>query len=133
LDVYGSSVLINLENLQYHKVIRARYQFTQGISGTHYFYSHKDMELYSLSKEGALSEDEELETVFSFRDQFEFSVDRVDFKLSKDESKLKMITEHLDEDFIGEYIMTETTQGEGFTNIDQQPSTISDVLKDLGI
>ena len=91
------------------------------------------MELKSLSKEGALSEDEEPQTVFSFRDQFEFSVDRVDFKLSKDESKLKMITEHLDEDFIGEYIMTETTQGEGFTNIDQQPSTISDVLKDLGI
>jgi hypothetical protein len=34
---------------------------------------------------------------------------------------------------IGEYLMTETTPGEGFTQIDDQPSTISDLLTDLGI
>lgn len=34
---------------------------------------------------------------------------------------------------IGEYLMTETAPGGGFTKIDQQPSTISDLLKDLGI
>jgi hypothetical protein len=29
--------------------------------------------------------------------------------------------------------MTETTPGDGFTQIDEQPSTISDLLRDLGI
>jgi hypothetical protein len=32
-----------------------------------------------------------------------------------------------------EYVMTEDTPGEGFIQIDQHPSTISDLLKDLGI
>ena len=44
-----------------------------------------------------------------------------------------MIKEYHEENIIVEYLMTETTPGEGFTNIDQQPSTISDVLKYLGI
>jgi len=54
--------------------------------------------------------------------------------LSKDESELRV--RELDSDKtkkIGEYLMTEATQGEGFTKIDQQPSTIPDLLKDLGI
>jgi hypothetical protein len=32
-----------------------------------------------------------------------------------------------------ENLMTEDTPGEGFIKIDQQPSTISDLLKELGI
>ena len=118
LDVDRNSVLVNLETLQHRKVVSARYLFTQGISGKHYFYSDDIMELQSLSKEGALSEDEEPQTVFSFGDQFEFRPDRVDFKLSKDGSKLKIKTEDWDANIIGEYIMTETTPGEGFKNID---------------
>ena len=91
------------------------------------------MELKSLSKEDAFSKNEKPQTLFSLKDQFELSVDRVDFKLSKDETKIKVITEDWANDIIGEYLMTETTPGEGFTKIDQQPSAISDVLKYLGI
>jgi hypothetical protein len=47
-------------------VFNTRYLFTERKSGKHYFYSDKDKELKSLSKEGALSEDEKLQTVFSF-------------------------------------------------------------------
>ena len=96
----------------------ARYLFTQGKSGKHYFYSDEDNKLKSLSKEGTFSKDEEPQIVFSFRDQFEFRVNTVSFELSKDESKLKMITEHWDANIIGEYLMTETNPGEGFTKID---------------
>jgi hypothetical protein len=34
---------------------------------------------------------------------------------------------------IVEFLMTETNPGDGFTIIEQQPSTISDLLKDVGI
>jgi hypothetical protein len=34
---------------------------------------------------------------------------------------------------INEYLMTETIPGEGFKNINKEPPTISDLLKDLGI
>ena len=111
--------MVNLETLQHRKVVLGRYLFTQGISGKHYFYSDKDQKLKSLSKKGAFSKAEEPQTEFSFEDQFEITSSRVDFKLSKDESKLKIIAEDPQTDFIGEYLMTETTPGEGFTNIDK--------------
>jgi hypothetical protein len=109
--------MFNLETLQHRNIPNARYLFTQGISGKHYFCSDYDKELLSLSKEGAFSKDEKPQTVFSFRDQFDFRLENADFKLSKDESKLKMITEHYDANIIVEYLMTETTPGEGFTKI----------------
>lgn len=34
---------------------------------------------------------------------------------------------------INEWLMTETKTGDGFTIIEKQPSTISDLLKDVGI
>jgi hypothetical protein len=93
-------------------------------------------ELQTLSMEGALSEDEEPQTVFNFEDHFggDFNGLNYQFELSKDESELRV--RQLDfkkSTTIGEYLMTETTPGGGFTKIDQQPSTISDLLKDLGI
>jgi hypothetical protein len=93
-------------------------------------------ELQSLSLEGAFSEDEEPQTVFNFEDHFGGDFDGLyyQFELSKDECELRV--RHLDfkkSTTIGEYLMTETTPGGGFTKIDQQPSTISDLLKDLGI
>ena len=77
------------------------------------------MELKSLSKEGAFSKDEKPQTVFSFKGQFIFRPDRYDIELSKDESKVKFIIENRREKCFREYLMTETTPGEGFTNIDE--------------
>jgi hypothetical protein len=36
-------------------------------------------------------------------------------------------------ELIGEYLMTENIQGEGFTKIEKSSSSISDLLKDLDI
>ena len=56
------------------------------------------------------------------------------FELSKDdESEVRLRLLDYDAQVIGEYLMTESTPGEGFTQIDQQPSTVSDMLKEIGI
>jgi hypothetical protein len=85
---------------------------------------------------GALSEDAKPHTVFNFKDYFgeHLGAHVYQFELNKDESELKV--RRLDfkkGTTIGEYLMTETAPGEGFKKIDQQPSIISDMLKDLGI
>jgi hypothetical protein len=57
------------------------------------------------------------------------------FELSKDESEVRV--RNLDfknrSTMIFEWLMTETNPGDGFTIIEKQPSTISDLLKDVGI
>jgi len=86
--------------------------------------------------EGALSEDSKLLTEFKFKDYFggHLGAHVYQFELNKDESELKV--RRLDftkGTTIGEYLMTEANPGEGFTKIEQQPSIISDLLKELGI
>jgi hypothetical protein len=85
---------------------------------------------------GALSEDAKPHSVFNFKDYFggHLGAHVYQFELNKDESELRV--RRLDftkGTTIGEYLMTEAAPGEGFTKIDQQPSIISDMLKDLGI
>jgi hypothetical protein len=85
---------------------------------------------------GALSEDAKPHSVFNFKDYFggHLGAHVYQFELNKDESELKV--RRLDftkGTAIGEYLMTEAVPGEGFTKIEQQPSIISDTLKDLGI
>ena len=64
-----------------------------------------------------------------------FDVSGYQFELSKDESELRV--RYLDSwnsaTTINEWLMTETNPGDGFTIIEKQPSTFSDLLKDVGI
>jgi hypothetical protein len=73
------------------------------------------------SKEGAFSEDEEPQTSFNFTEHFgyTFDADKAYFELSKDESELRMRYFDSEKDIIDEYLMTETSPGEGFTQIDK--------------
>ena len=94
-------------------------------------------DLQSLSMEGALSEDVKPQAVFSFKDYFGEDFDKRDyhFELSKDESEIRVRQLKFNNNSTTrvEWFMTETTPGDGFTIIHQQPSAISDLLKDVGI
>ena len=72
-------------------------------------------------EEGAFSEDAKLQTVYRFKDYFggHLGAHVYQFELSKDESELRMRYLDSEKDIIDEYLMTETTPGEGFTKIEK--------------
>jgi hypothetical protein len=86
--------------------------------------------------EGAFSDDAKLQTVYRFKDFFggHLGAHVYQFELSKYESELRVRRLDFSKGTtIGEYLMTEAKPGKGFTKIEQQPSIISDLLKELGI
>jgi hypothetical protein len=76
--------------------------------------------------QGAFSEDEEPKAVFSFNQYFgDYLGEHFQFELRNDETELIVRRkEYKKGSTIGEYLMTETTPGDGFTQIAEQPSTI---------
>jgi hypothetical protein len=79
--------------------------------------------------------DPQIEFLFGAYFGLFFNEQEYQFELSKDESEVRV--RHVDirnsATTINEWLMTETNPGDGFTIIEKKPSTISDLLKDVGI